>query len=441
MAYSLYDILWFILIYSFIGWCLEILFAAISKRKFMNRGLLNGPFCPLYGCIMVFVLIFFQGLKEHPVFFLTACTVTVGIMEFAAGAVMEKIFKRKWWDYSDYKYNLSGYVSIPFTLLWGVGAMLAVRFLQPLLVSFVNMIPSLVGHVILIAAGAIILCDIVVTVSAILNIKYQNKHMQDIAERMNKVSKRLGNAIAGRVQKRVIKAYPNLKDEKSDRIVSGETEENNVFAYGCSFHKLVWLFFIGAFLGDITETIFCRFAMGRWMSRSSVIYGPFSIVWGLGIAMLTFILHRYKDKGDRYIFVFGTVLGGVYEYVCSVFTELAFGTVFWDYSHIPFNIGGRVNLLYCFFWGIAAVIWIKIAYPFLSRLIERVPKRPGKIISYIMIVFMVFNMAISALALARYSMRANGEEACTGIGRFLDEHYTDERMERIYPNAIMKESE
>lgn len=441
MAYTIYQILWFIMIYSFLGWCLEILFAAIGKRKFLNRGLLNGPCCPLYGCIMVFVLIFFNGLKNNWFFLFIACTATVGIMEFVAGAVMEKIFKRKWWDYSGYKYNIGGYVSVLFTLLWGAGAVIAVKFLHPLFVSFINWIPSLIGHIALIVLGVIFLCDIIVTISAILKIRYQNKHMQDIAKQMNKLSIRLGNAIAGKMQKRVIKAYPNLKDKEADRIAREEMEKSTVFAYGCSFHKLVWLFFIGALLGDITETVFCRITVGVWMSRSSVIYGPFSIVWGIGVAMLTFILHRYKDKGDRYIFLFGTVLGGVYEYVCSVFTEIAFGTVFWDYSAIPFNIGGRINLLYCFFWGIAAVVWIKFAYPFLSRLIEKVPMKPGKIISYVLIVFMVFNMAISGLALARYSERAKGVPARWAAERFLDTHYPDVLMQKVYPNAIMKDNE
>lgn len=108
------------------------------------------------------------------------------------------------------------------------------------------------------------------------------------------------------------------------------------------------LFFIGAFLGDITETVFCRFSMGRWMSRSSVVFGPFSIVWGLGCAMLTWILYRYREQSDRRLFLCGTILGGAYEHICSVFTEIVFGTVFWDYSKIPFNLGGRINLLYCF---------------------------------------------------------------------------------------------
>ncbi len=104
--------------------------------------------------------------------------------------------------------------------------------------------------------------------------------------------------------------------------------EGKVFAAGCGFYKIVLLFFVGAFLGDITETIFCRITAGVWMSRSSVVWGPFSIVWGLAIALVTAMLYKYKDKSDSFLFIIGTLLGGAYEYLCSVFTEIVFGKVF-----------------------------------------------------------------------------------------------------------------
>ena len=172
------------------------------------------------------------------------------------------------------------------------------------------------------------------------------------------------------------------------------------------------------------------------MSRSSVVYGPFSIVWGLGAVLLTAVLYRYRDRSDSFVFLFGTVLGGAYEYVCSVFTELVFGTVFWDYSHLPFNLGGRINLLFCFFWGIAAVVWLKLCYPRLSGLIERLPVRIGKRLTWIMIVFMVINILVSALALGRYTQRHTMPDSPpTALSQFLDQRFPDERMERIYPNA------
>ena len=66
-------------------------------------------------------------------------------------------------------------------------------------------------------------------------------------------------------------------------------------------------------------------------------------------------------------------------------TEIMFGKVFWDYSKIPFNLGGRINLLYCFFWGIAAVVWIKGVYPVMSAWIEKIPIRFGKIATWLLL--------------------------------------------------------
>ena len=172
------------------------------------------------------------------------------------------------------------------------------------------------------------------------------------------------------------------------------------------------------------------------MSRSSVVWGPFSIVWGLAIVMATILLHKYRKKPDRTLFLAGTLLGGAYEYICSVFTELVFGKVFWDYSHIRFNLGGRINLLYCFFWGIAAVVWIKGIYPGLSGLIEKIPVKIGKYLSWVLIVFMCCNMAVSSLALIRSTQRKNDMPAEHGWQKIMDERFDDERLERIYPNAI-----
>ena len=225
------------------------------------------------------------------------------------------------------------------------------------------------------------------------------------------------------------KAYPVI-EEKSEEIL-----KEGKFAEGCGFYKLFWLFLIGAFLGDITETIFCRLTAGVWMSRSSLVWGPFSIVWGLAIALATSLLYKDKDKPDRHIFLIGALLGGAYEYVCSIFTELVFGQVFWDYSDIPFNLGGRINLLYCFFWGIAAVIWIKLLYPGISGWIERIPKIAGYIATWLLVVFMTADILVSSAALVRYDQRSGGPAASSGWEQIIDENFDDSRMKQIYPNA------
>ena len=171
------------------------------------------------------------------------------------------------------------------------------------------------------------------------------------------------------------------------------------------------------------------------MSRSSLVWGPFSIVWGLALALVTLLLYKYKDHSDSFLFMMGTLLGGGYEYLCSVFTEIFFGKVFWDYSELPFNLGGRINLLYCFFWGIAAVIWFKKVYPVLSAWIEKIPVLPGKIITWMLTVFMFVNIIVSSMALVRYDQRAKGIETENTVLEWIDTHFDDDRMKQIYPKA------
>ena len=136
-----------------------------------------------------------------------------------------------------------------------------------------------------------------------------------------------------------------------------------------------------------------------------------------------------------WLFVIGAFLGGVYEYVCSAVTELLFGTVFWDYSKFKFNLGGRINLLYCFFWGIAAVMWMRYGYPLVLKLMKKVRSHIRPWMTAALAVFMAVNMLTSALALARYDARTSGDAPNGQLEVFLDEHFDNARMEHIYPNA------
>ena len=213
--------------------------------------------------------------------------------------------------------------------------------------------------------------------------------------------------------------------------------KNQVFAKGICLDKIVWVFMVSALLGDGIETIFCRVFEGEWMSRSSVLYGPFSIVWGIGAVVLTMILSKFEHKPTYILFLIGSCIGGIYEYVCSLFTEIFLGTVFWDYSWMPLNVGGRTNLLYMGFWGILSVLWIKCLYPKMSRIIERLPLWPGKIITWILIVFMLCNALISAMAMVRYRKRQDGMEAKNAVEVFLDANYEDAWIEKVWPNMVI----
>lgn len=113
------------------------------------------------------------------------------------------------------------------------------------------------------------------------------------------------------MQRRIARAYPSLEREHLREKAAGRPAEAEkaVFARGCGFYKLACLFFIAAFLGDLIEMVFCRLTMGVWMSRSSVVWGPFSVVWGLGAVLLTAVLYKYKDR-ERPLYFPGGHRGG-----------------------------------------------------------------------------------------------------------------------------------
>ena len=441
MYYTLYQLAWFFLIYSLAGWCVGVAAAAVRRHAFVNSGFLNLPLNPSYGVGAVLFAVFLPELSERPFFLVLGGAVIAAAVTFLTGFLLERIFRRRWWDYTQHRFQFEGYISFPLLLVWGLLALVSILVLDPLLAGLIDRIPRPVGLIILLVCLGLIAADFVVSLVSVLQLRFRLKRLSRLSEDFRDLSAVFGNAITRRVQRRVLKAH-NLEAEKLLEAQAEAPEKSGVFAEGCCFHKLVWIFVIAAFLGDIIETLFCRVTAGVWMSRSSLIYGAFSVVWGLGAVMFTAVLYKYKDRSDRYVFLAGTILGGAYEYVCSVFTELAFGTVFWDYSHIPFNLGGRINLLYCFFWGIAAVVWIKGIYPRLSGLIERIPPKIGRVGTWVLVVFMVCNMALSALALARYTQRQTVPDApATPLSDFLDRHYPDERIERVYPNAILVEEE
>lgn len=426
------EVCWLFLIYSFIGWIMEAVIGSVKNHKFTNRGFSTGPFCPVYGIAGALMELTLRELSASPIFLFIGCAAQATLLEWLTGKLLERLNRWKWWDYSGKKWNFDGYICLEYSLLWGLLGMVSVRYINTWLIFLYQFIPQPIPLVITAVLTIFLILDASLSLAAVLHLRKKDHSFSDNHGKLISALYRWTMAVISFVQKRMKKAYPVI-EEKSEEII-----RQGSFAEGCGFYKLFWLFLIGAFLGDITETIFCRITAGVWMSRSSLVWGPFSIVWGLAIALATALLYKDKEKPDRHIFLIGTFLGGAYEYACSVFTELVFGKVFWDYSNIPFNLGGRINLLYCFFWGIAAVVWIKALYPHFAKWIEKIPKIPGYIASWILIVFMAANITVSAAALVRYDQRAGGPAAQSGWEAVIDDSFDDSTMQRIYPNAIAK---
>lgn len=423
-----YEVAMLFFTYSFLAWLAETTVATIKVKDFRNRGFASGPFCFIYGFTGVLLTVFLQELKNNICFLFLGSMAVATTVEWITGKILERMKQKKWWDYSEKRWNFAGYICLQYSLLWGLLGFFTVRYGNGLILGLYHSLPGMAEKIIvwwLIAIGFI---DLSGSLMSIYHIEKKVPRLLRWNHRLQKWTFRFAEKISSHIESRIGKSYPAVTQESAD------TDK----AEKCSFVQLFWLFLIGAFLGDLVEMIFCRVTVGVWMSRSSLVWGQFSVVWGFAIVLATVLLYKDREKQDYHIFLIGVFLGGAYEYICSVFTEIVFGKVFWDYSSMPFNLGGRINLLYCFFWGIAAVVWIKSLYPKVSSLIDLILKKTRWVLTSIFMVFMVINIYVSMLALIRYDTRSKGKEPTYQWEHVMDQYFGDARMKKIYPNTIQQ---
>jgi len=210
--------------------------------------------------------------------------------------------------------------------------------------------------------------------------------------------------------------------------------ESSHFAKGMNWYKLLLVCFIGSFAGVVVELLWCLLRNGYLESRAGLVYGPFNLLYGAGAVALTCCLYQFRNKGSWISFLGGMLVGCVVEYACSWGQEMLFGSRSWDYSSVPFNLNGRICLLYSIFWGFLGVWWIKDLYPRMAKWILKIPNTVGKILTWCLTVFLIFNSMISLAAVGRWSERVEGLAPSNVVEEFLDERFHNERMERIYAN-------
>ena len=219
-----------------------------------------------------------------------------------------------------------------------------------------------------------------------------------------------------------------------------EEQQSRHFARGINLYKLLLVCFVGSFAGVVVEMLWCLITNGYVESRAGLVYGPFNLLYGAGAVVLTVALYRYRNRGYLLSFLGGMVVGSVVEYVCSWGQEALFGSRSWDYSGMPFNLNGRICLIYSVFWGVLGVLWIKDLYPRMAKWILKVPNKAGKILTWCLTAFLVVNAVVTCVAVARWSQRVQGEPASGAFWSFVDERFPDERMERIFANMEFGQS-
>lgn len=208
----MYQLLWIFFLYAFLGWCTEVSYAALRTGKFVNRGFLNGPVCPIYGCGVVVVLAGLEPLKGNFVLLFLGSVVLTSVLELATGFVLEKLFRQRWWDYSDKPFNLGGYICLEFSVMWGFACLFVVDILHPSIEFFIRLIPHTLGWALLGLFSAAMAVDLAATVRTIAKINRQLDQIDQLARRLKTASNEFGENLADRV----LEAAEKSADWKED---------------------------------------------------------------------------------------------------------------------------------------------------------------------------------------------------------------------------------
>ena len=195
----LYRFLWIFIIYAFLGWCTEVSYAALVTGKFVNRGFLNGPVCPVYGFGVVIVLAGLAPLEENLLLLFLGSVALTSSLEWLTGFVLEKLFHQRWWDYSDQPFNLSGYICLRFSIAWGFACLFVVKLLHPTVLLLIRLVPKTLGVILLALLGAVMAVDLAATVSTIIKLNRRLEQIDELAAKIKEASNEFGENLAERV--------------------------------------------------------------------------------------------------------------------------------------------------------------------------------------------------------------------------------------------------
>ena len=225
----IYSLLLYFFIYSFLGWCTEVAYATVKERRFVNRGFLNGPWCPIYGVGVSAVVTLLDGFQDSLLLLYLSSFVLVTLIEGMTGFIMDKIFHHKWWDYTGLPFNIGGYVCLPFSIAWGAACLVIVKGVHPVIERLVGLLPEAAGLALICVLTAGLAADLAVTTAGILKLNRRLDMLERIGAELREISDRMGANIHENVMDAMERAevLENMAQARKERLdaISGEAKE------------------------------------------------------------------------------------------------------------------------------------------------------------------------------------------------------------------------
>lgn len=211
--FEMYYYFWF---WSIFGWVMEVVDRTLETGGFENRGFMNGPYCPIYGFGVIGITILLSPLKSVLMLYILS-SVLCTVFELAVGLMLQALFHAKWWDYSDMKFNFKGYICLRNSLLWGVGCVLVVRVVQPLIEKGVHQIPYTLGNIVAIVLTIIFVYDLVESICEVRKLNNKLREIDALARIIHDKSVVIGEKISDEVLIQKAK-YDKLNEKLADGV-------------------------------------------------------------------------------------------------------------------------------------------------------------------------------------------------------------------------------
>lgn len=196
IEFSLYQMFHMFIFWAFIGWGIEVCWMTLETGEYQNRGFLNMPICPIYGFGVIMVTVFFRPVSHTviPLFIVTSILCTT--FELLVGLGMEKLFGARWWDYSHERYNYKGYICLKISILWGMGCVIVIRLVQPMVEKIIDMIPVRLGLALILLWSVLIVIDLISSICAVNKLNNRLKQLDEISKIMLLSAVRIGENLS-----------------------------------------------------------------------------------------------------------------------------------------------------------------------------------------------------------------------------------------------------
>lgn len=483
-------------LYSFYGWICETLYCSFYEKRYVSRGFLSGPYCPIYGTGALAMLAVALPLAFDPVLVFLTTVVVASVLECFTSWVFETLFQLRLWDYSNQKWNIKGRVCLLNAVLFGLLGLAAVYLVHPPTAKFVAAlkpeVQSLLGSLLVVVLGL----DFLNSVAAVSGLGerlrelhellreigvYQrqhgwldNKDLSGSLGRLREICREdAGNPRAGDILTRLdallevrdrgyrlVSNYPTLKPRQelaaefselrrvwlagADGIFSGSENgmrktERLISRFKAGVRKaevceLIWVFIAGSVLGYFGRAALHLLKTGELGSVQSLLYGPFVLMYGIGAVLAVVMSGGRPPRKGGLVFVVCALLGGLLEFVVYRLDGKILGMHFWGYGEDPLS-WESTGIFSMLIWGCLGKLLIERVRPGIVGWLKRLSRRQKRVLTTILVVFLATDAFVSVSAVSRWSDRHRGLPAENGWQRYLDGRWPDEKLGKIYPGA------